>query len=101
MLNGVAQTVMNPSVRQAGVQASGNPEDLNRPGERWDVNQWLSGKESTCNAGDLGSMSGSGRFPGEGNSNPLQYSCPENPHGQRSLAGYSSWVRKSQTRLSD
>ena len=33
------------------------------------------GKASACNAGDLGSISGSGRFPGEGNVNPLQYSC--------------------------
>ena len=32
---------------------------------------------------------GSGRSPGEGNGNPAQYSCLENPHGQRSLAGYS------------
>ena len=31
---------------------------------------------------------------GEGNGNPLQYSCLENPHGQRSLAGYSPWGRK-------
>ena len=36
-------------------------------------------KESDCNAGDLGSIPGSGRFPGEGNGNPLQYSCLENP----------------------
>ena len=36
-------------------------------------------KESACNAGDLGSIPGSGRFPGEGNGNPLQYSCLENP----------------------
>ena len=36
-------------------------------------------KVSACNAGDLGSIPGSGRFPGEGNSNPLQYSCLENP----------------------
>ena len=35
----------------------------------------LHGKESTCNVGDLGSIPGSGRFPGEGNGNPLQYSC--------------------------
>ena len=49
------------------------------------------GKESACNVGDLGSISGSGRSPGEGNGNPLQYSCLENPHGQRSLAGYSPW----------
>ena len=38
-----------------------------------------SGKASTCNAGDLGSIPGLGRSPGEGNGNPLQYSCLENP----------------------
>ena len=37
------------------------------------------GKESSYNAGDLGSIPGSGRSPGEGNGNPLQYSCLENP----------------------
>ena len=37
------------------------------------------GKESACNAGDLGSVPGLGRSPGEGNGNPLQYSCLENP----------------------
>ena len=37
------------------------------------------GEESACNAGDLGSIPGLGRFPGEGNGNPLQYSCLENP----------------------
>ena len=37
------------------------------------------GKGSVCNAGDTGSISGSGRLPGEGNGNPLQYSCLENP----------------------
>ena len=36
-------------------------------------------KASASNAGDLGSIPGSGRFPGEGNGNPLQYSCLENP----------------------
>ena len=49
----------------------------------------LSYKESTCNAGDMGSIPGSGRSPGGGHGNPLQYSCLENPHGQRSLGGYS------------
>ena len=44
------------------------------------------GKESACSAGDLGSIPGLGRSPGEGNSYPHQYSCLENPHGQRSLA---------------
>ena len=37
------------------------------------------GKESACNAGDLGLIPGLGRCPGEGNGNPLQYSCLENP----------------------
>ena len=36
-------------------------------------------KETACNAGDLGSMPGSGKSPGEGNGNPLQYSCLGNP----------------------
>ena len=52
------------------------------------------GKESTCNAGDLGWIPVLGRSPGGGHGNPPQYSCLENPHGQRSLAGYSPWSRK-------
>ena len=40
---------------------------------------WLRGKESTCNAEDVGLIPGSGRSPGEGNGKPLQYSCLENP----------------------
>ena len=46
-------------------------------------------KNLPAQAGDLGSIPGLGRSPGGGNGNPLQYSCLENPHGQRSLAGYS------------
>ena len=37
------------------------------------------GKESAYNVGDPGAIPGSGRSPGEGSGNPLQYSCPENP----------------------
>ena len=48
-------------------------------------------KELACNVGDLGSLTGLGRSPGGGHGNPLQYSCVENPHGQRSLMGYSPW----------
>ena len=40
---------------------------------------WVSSKESAYNAGDVGSIPGSGRSPGERNGNPLQYSCLENP----------------------
>ena len=43
------------------------------------------GKESACNAGDLGSIPGLGQSRGGGHGNPPQYSCLENPHGQRSL----------------
>ena len=50
-------------------------------------------KASACNAGDLGSISGSGRSPGEGNGNPLQYCCLENPM-ERSLTGYSPRGRR-------
>ena len=45
-------------------------------------------KESTCYVGDLGSISGLGRSPGEGHGHSLQYSYLENPHEQRSLWGY-------------
>ena len=48
-------------------------------------------KKSTCNEGNLGLIPGLGRSPGGGQGNPLQYSCLENPHGQRCLAGYSPW----------
>ena len=48
------------------------------------------GKESTCNAGDLGSIPGLGRSPRGRHGNPLQYSCLERPHGQKSLEGCSS-----------
>ena len=41
--------------------------------------KWLTGKESTCNVEDSGSIPGLGRSPGEGNGNRLQYSCLENP----------------------
>ena len=40
---------------------------------------------------DVGSIPGSGRSPGEGKGYPLQYSCLEKSHGQRSLTGYSPW----------
>ena len=43
------------------------------------------GKESTCNAGDPGSVPGCGRSPREGNGNPLQYSCLENPMDRGAL----------------
>ena len=52
------------------------------------------GKESACNAGDLGWITGWGRSHEGVHGNPLQYSCLENPHGQRSLVVYSPWCCK-------
>ena len=51
-------------------------------------------KNLPANAGDMGLIPGLGGSAGGGHGTPLQYSCPENPHGQRSLAGYSPWGRK-------
>ena len=45
---------------------------------RWGFLDGSDGRESACNEGDLGSIPGSGKFPGEGHGNPLQYSCLEN-----------------------
>ena len=61
----------------------------------------LDGKESACNAGDLGSIPGSGRSPGEGNGNPFQYSCLENPMDGGAWRATVHGVAKSRTRLSD
>ena len=48
-------------------------------------------EESACNAGDLSSIPGLGRSPGRRHGNPLQYSCLENPHGQRNPVDYNPW----------
>ena len=58
-------------------------------------------KPSACNVGDLGSIPGSGRSPGEGNGNPLQYSCLENAMGGGAWWATVHGVAKSWTRLSD
>ena len=59
------------------------------------------GKVSACNVGDPGSIPGLGRSPGEGNGNPLQYSCLENPKDRGALLATVHGVAKSQTWLSD
>ena len=51
-------------------------------------------KASVCNTGDPGSIPGLGRYPGEGNGSPLQYSCLEKSHGLQSLVGYRPWGRR-------
>ena len=59
------------------------------------------GKVSACNAEDLGSIPGLGRPPGEGNGNPLQYSCLENPMDGGVWWATVHGVAKSRTQLSD
>ena len=63
------------------------------------------GKEFACNAGDLSSIPGLGRSPGEGNGNPLQYSCLENPKDrgawQATVNRVASWTRLSTIFLSE
>ena len=58
-------------------------------------------KESTCNMGDLDSVSGLRRFHGEGHGNPLQYSCLENHLDRGAWQDIVHGISKSQTRLSD
>ena len=58
-------------------------------------------KESACNAGDLGLIPGSGRCPGGGNGNPLQYSCLGNLMDRGTWWAAVHGVARSQTRLSD
>ena len=68
----------------------------------WRYTSGSNGKESACNAGDLDSIfPGLGRSPGEGNSNPLQYSCLENPMDRRAWQGTVPLGLKSWIQLSD
>ena len=57
------------------------------------------GKESACNTGDLDSVPESGRSPGEGNGNPLQYSCLENPMDRGAWWATVHGITKSRTGL--
>ena len=57
----------------------------------------LDGRESACNAGDLASIPGLGRSPGEGIGNPLQYSCLENPMDRRTQRATVYGAAKSRT----
>ena len=68
------------------------------------LSRWLSGKESAYQAGDAedaGSIPGLGRSPGEGNGNPLQYSCLGNPMVRGAWWATVHEVTKSRTQLSD
>ena len=68
-----------------------------RPIESMDFPGGSDGKESTCNAGDLGSGLGVGRSPGRGHGNPPQYSCLENPMDRGASRATVPGVTKSET----
>ena len=85
----IAQLIENsPAIQETPVQFLGQKDRLPTP-VFLGFPDGSDGKESTCNVGDLGSIPGLGRAPRDRHGNPHQYSCLENPHGQRSLAGYS------------
>ena len=95
----VAQLVKNPPARQkTPIQFLGQEDPLRRDRLPTPVFLGFPGdsdsKESTGNVRDLGLIPGLGRSPRGGHGNPLQYSCLENPHGQRSLADHSPWGHK-------
>ena len=71
------------------------------PSSRLGIPRWISGKESACNAGDLGSVLGLGRSPEEANGNPFQYSCPGNPMDRGTWRATVHGISKSRTQLSD
>ena len=67
----------------------------------WGFPSSSDGKESACSAGDLGLIPGSGRSPGGGNGNPLQYSCLKNSMDRGDWQATVRGVEKSPTQLSD
>ena len=67
--------------------------------ETWGLPQWLSGKQSTCNAGEAGVIPGLGRSPGGGYGSPLQYSCLDNPTDREAWWATVDGVTKSWTQL--
>ena len=65
------------------------------------LSRWLSGKESTCNIGDSGSIPRLGKISRKRKWQPTPASLPGKSHEQRSVVGYSTWGRKSWTWLND
>ena len=81
--------------------SSSSVSDLHFLGHNLAFSGSSNSKETACNAGDLGSIPGWGRSLGEGNGNPLQYSCLENPTDRGACWATVHGATKSQTRLSD
>ena len=97
----VVQLVKNlPAIQETLVRFLGQEDPLEKGKATHPLQySWVSlvaqtVKESACSMEDLGSISRLGRSPGGGHGNPLQYSCLENPYGQRSLVNCSPWGRK-------
>ena len=59
------------------------------------------GKESACSAGDVGSIDGLGRSPGEGNGSPLQYACLKNPMDRGTWRATVHGIADSRTQVND
>ena len=83
-----------PAMQETGVPSLGQEDPLEKGWATHSsilgISWWLSCEELACNAGDLGLIAGLERSnPGGGHGSSLQYSCLENPHGQRRLVGYS------------
>ena len=80
-----------------------DPRDriMGRYWEMLGLPRWLSGKECACNAGDTDLIPELGRSPGEGNGNPLQYSCLGNVMDRAAWQAVVDGVSKRQTSLSD
>ena len=70
---------MSPVKRNTGIACTENNHSAQAQNSKWDFPGGSDSKASVYNVGDLGSIPGSGRPPGEGNGNPLQYSCLGNP----------------------
>ena len=95
----VAQLVKNaPAMQETWVRSLGWEDPLEKGTASSGAFQMaLEVKNLPANARDVrdvGLIPGLGRSPGGGHGNSLQYSCLENPHGQRSLVGYSPWSHK-------
>ena len=88
--------------QEQGERENDSVRNINKDcGKEGGLTWWFSIKESACNTGDtnVGLIPGLGRFPGEGNSNPLQYSCSENPMYRGAWKATVYRDAKSQTKL--
>ena len=85
----VAQLLKNPpAMQETPVRFLGREDPLEKRQATYSsIHGFLLWLRSACSVRDLGSMSGMGRSPGGGHGNPLQCSCLENSHGQKSLVG--------------